>query len=255
MSRSLGTTMIIQTHRLVMLLSFIMLLLVLVSMSYFSSYKTQSSYGVANDGTIFDINYFYAPIKSKNDIGEWAAQVSSMALSLNFNKYTEQLALLRPFFSDHGWKKYSEALTTSGYLDRVKKQKLYITAINNKLPMIPKWGYLKDGEFYWSVQVPQLLSIQTASQVQKKNRMVYMLIKLRPPVIANNNGCGYEKVWEYMKENMSIAQMYNEGCRVEAFRAAGLTNDQLSKAGFSAKMLSVEGNGLSPMVVDSFISK
>ncbi|HJN37779.1 MAG TPA: DotI/IcmL family type IV secretion protein [Gammaproteobacteria bacterium] len=250
------TSVITLTHKSVMGLSLIILMLFIACFSYYGSFENQKSYGVALDGTVIDINYLRAPIKSTEDVMQWAAMVSSKALSLNFSQYEEQMSQLRPYFTENGWQKYSEALTTSGYLDQVKKKRLYVTAINNKSPMIPKWGYINNGsEFYWKAQVPLILSIQTASETKKKNRMVTLLIKLKDPVIPNDNGCGYRKVWTYMKENLSIADMYKKGCRVRAFRAAGLTDDQLSAAGFSAKMLNVDGNGLNPMVVDSFISK
>ena len=235
-----------------LLLSIAILILALLGYWFISQEKEVPKYGLALDGTTISLNYFNAPVKSKEDVYEWASTVSSSALSLNFNQYKSQLAKVKQFFTEDGWKKFQESLKDSGYLDEVKNNKLLITAINNKTPTIPRWGYL-NGEIYWSVQVPLKLSIQSASQTVKKDRMVTMLIKLRTPKIPNDGGCGYQEVLNYLSDNLTILQMYQKGCGIRAFRSAGITDEQLLKAGYTNQQLRTnEGNGLNPLVVDSF---
>ena len=68
-----------------------------------------------------------------------------------------------------------DALQQSSNLEAVKSKKLIVSAVATRAPIILQKGEL-NGSFSWRVQMPILVTYQSASEFTQQNNVVTMLI-------------------------------------------------------------------------------
>lgn len=115
------------------------------------------------------------PNQSDSAVLQWANQAAIAAFTYNFVNYRDELQASSGFFTPEGWDQFLGALQQSNNLDAVKAKKLIVSAVATRAPIILQKGVL-NGSFSWRVQMPILVTYQSASEFTQQNNVVTMLI-------------------------------------------------------------------------------
>nr|AAS92005.1 IcmL protein [Legionella pneumophila] len=115
------------------------------------------------------------PNQSDSAVLQWANQAAIAAFTYNFVNYRDELQASSGFFTAEGWDQFVGALEQSNNLDAVKAKKLVVSAVATRAPIILQKGVL-NGRYSWRVQMPILVTYQSASEFTQQNNVVTMLI-------------------------------------------------------------------------------
>jgi intracellular multiplication protein IcmL len=115
------------------------------------------------------------PNQSDSAVLQWANQAAIATYTYNFVNYRSELQASSGFFTADGWDQFLNALQQSNNLDAVKAKKLIVSAVATRAPIILQKGIL-NGSYAWRVQMPILVTYQSASEFSQQNNVVTMLI-------------------------------------------------------------------------------
>ncbi len=127
------------------------------------------------NGRITPLYPLNVPNQSDSAVLQWANQAAIAAFTYNFVNYREELQASSGFFTAEGWSQFLNALQDSNNLDAVKAKKLIVSAVATRAPIILQKGILNN-RFSWRVQMPILVTYQSASEFSQQNNVVTMLI-------------------------------------------------------------------------------
>ncbi|MGC1182510.1 type IVB secretion system apparatus protein IcmL/DotI [Legionella sp.] len=128
------------------------------------------------------------PNQSDSAVLQWANQAAIAAFTYNFVNYRDELQASSGFFTAEGWDQFLSALQQSNNLDAVKAKKLVVSAVATRAPIILQKGIL-NGSYSWRVQMPILVTYQSASEFTQQNNVVTMLIS-RVSTLNSPRGIG-----------------------------------------------------------------
>lgn len=115
------------------------------------------------------------PNQSDSAVLQWANQAAIAAFTYNFVNYRDELQASSGFFTADGWDQFLSALQQSNNLDAVKAKKLVVSAVATRAPIILQKGIL-NGNYSWRIQMPMLVTYQSASEFTQQNNVVTMLV-------------------------------------------------------------------------------
>lgn len=127
------------------------------------------------NGRITPLYPLNEPNQSDSAVLQWANQAAIAAFTYNFVNYRDELQASSGFFTADGWTQFLTALQQSNNLDAVKAKKLIVSAVATRAPIILQKGILNE-RFSWRVQMPILVTYQSASEFSQQNNVVTMLI-------------------------------------------------------------------------------
>ena len=161
---------------LVILISLISNLILGAMLIYKISHPPEPKYFATSiNGRITPLFSLDQPNQSDSAVLQWANQAAIASFSYNFVNYRDELQASSGFFTAEGWEQFLNALQQSNSLDEVKSKKLIVSAVATRAPIILQKGIL-NGSFSWRVQMPLLVSYQSASEFKQQNSVVTMLI-------------------------------------------------------------------------------
>lgn len=115
------------------------------------------------------------PNQSDSAVLQWANQAAVAAFTYNFVNYRTELQASSGFFTSQGWTQFLTALEDSNNLDAVKAKKLIVSAVATSAPIILQKGIL-NGRYSWRIQMPILVTYQSASEFSQQRNVVTMLV-------------------------------------------------------------------------------
>jgi len=115
------------------------------------------------------------PNQSDSAVLQWANLAAIAAFTYNFVNYRDELQASSGFFTADGWQQFLTALEQSNNLDAVKAKKLIVSAVATRAPIILQKGLL-NGRYSWRIQMPILVTYQSASEFSQQNNVVTMLV-------------------------------------------------------------------------------
>lgn len=127
------------------------------------------------NGRITPLVPLNAPNQSDSAVLQWANQAAIAAFSYNFVNYRSELQAASGFFTAQGWDQFLSALQDSNNLDAVKVKKLVVSAVATSAPIFLQKGVL-NGRYAWRIQMPLLVTYQSASEFSQQNLTVTMLV-------------------------------------------------------------------------------
>jgi intracellular multiplication protein IcmL len=107
---------------------------------------------------------------------QWSNSAAIAAYTYNFVNYRQELQAASEFFTPDGWTEFTNALKASNNLNAVIDKKLVVSAVATGAPVILDQGII-DGIYTWRVQMPMLVTYQSASQTARQNVLVTMVIQ------------------------------------------------------------------------------
>lgn len=127
------------------------------------------------DGRISPLIPLDQPNVSQSALLQWANTAAIAAYTYNFVNYRQALQEASAYFTPDGWAAFMEALESSNNLTAVQAKKLVVSAVATGAPVILQQGLLS-GIYSWRVQMPMLVTYQSASQFSRQSIIVTMLI-------------------------------------------------------------------------------
>lgn len=121
------------------------------------------------------------PNQSDSAVLQWANQAAIASFTYNFVNFRDELQASSGFFTAEGWTQFLNALQQSNNLDAVKAKKLIVSAVATRAPIILQKGLL-NGVYSWRIQMPILVTYQSASEFSQQNNVVTMLITRVSPL-------------------------------------------------------------------------
>ncbi|KTD28717.1 type IV secretion protein DotI [Legionella israelensis] len=161
---------------LALLVSIVVNFIMGVLLIYIITHPPQPKYFATSiNGRITPLYPLNEPNQSDSAVLQWANQAAIAAFSYNFVNYRDELQAASGFFTPNGWQQFLNALQQSNNLDAVKAKKLVVSAVATRAPIILEKGVL-NGRYSWRVQMPILVTYQSASEFTQQNNVVTMLI-------------------------------------------------------------------------------
>lgn len=159
-----------------LLLSVISNVLMALLLVYLMTHPPAPKYFATSiNGRITPLFALNEPNQSDSAVLQWANQAAVAAFTYNFVNYRTELQASSGFFTSEGWTQFLTALEDSNNLDAVRVKKLIVSAVATSAPIILQKGVL-NGRYSWRVQMPMLVTYQSASEFSQQRNVVTLLI-------------------------------------------------------------------------------
>lgn len=167
-----------------LLLSFIIVLILAGSLFYIVTNPPAPRYfATSNDGRIVPLIPFDRPNLTNATILEWANTAATATYSYNFVNYRQALQQAADYFTTEGRQMFFNAVKSSNNLQAVIAKKLIVSAVATGVPVVLEQGVML-GRYTWKVQIPMLITFQSASQFSQQSVTVTMLIVRVSPLVS-----------------------------------------------------------------------
>ena len=143
--------------------------------------RPEPRYFVADaDGRIVEVTPVSQPYADPNRLVQWAARAVTDSFSFDFVNYQNKLTDVRQYFTQQGYENFLKALTDSGLVDTVKKNRYVMTAVLRKPPVVLRENVV-EGRYVYVVKIPVLLSFYLGNNQFSASWDVEALIIRVPP--------------------------------------------------------------------------
>lgn len=132
------------------------------------------------------------PNQSDSAVLQWANQAAIASYTYNFVNFQNELKAASVYYTNTGWQQFMSALEQSNNLNVLRAKKLIVSAVATRAPIILEKGML-NGRYAWRVQMPMLVTYQSASEFSQQNIVVTMLIS-RISTIESPRGIGISQI-------------------------------------------------------------
>lgn len=143
-------------------------------------------YATTTTGEVIPLQSLSEPVVTHTYLLQWASLAARAAYNLDFVNYKSQLQAVNPYFTPDGFQKLQTAFNSSGLLDTLIQKKLIMTAIVSGDPVIIQ-DFVLYGRHNWVIQLPLLVSFESASEHRRVHVMVTMRVE-RVPVLDSEKG-------------------------------------------------------------------
>jgi intracellular multiplication protein IcmL len=145
------------------------------------------------DGKLIALTPLNEPNLQDNALLQWATEAAVNSYTFNFVNFRKALQDIRIYFTKNGYLNFLKALKDSNNLDAVQNKKLVVSAVPTGAPVILRKGLYKDGSvsgvYGWNVQMPMVLTYQSATEQFKQNIVLNLLIT-RMSTLESPKGVG-----------------------------------------------------------------
>lgn len=136
-------------------------------------------FATQSNGSLIEIQPLTEPMVDQDMLITWATRAAVAAYSFNFVDWQNDLQSVQQYFTETGFKNFTEALKQSGNLDTVVAKRLVVQATVVDVPRIVNQGLIK-GRYAWKIQIPMLIKYTSASEELRQPVLVTMLIARVP---------------------------------------------------------------------------
>ncbi len=120
----------------------------------------------------------------------WASKAAVAAYTFDFVNYNKQIAAARPYFTDAGWSDYQSSI--SGVIGTITQNQLFVNGVVSGPPVISNQGELPGRGYTWRIQIPFLVTYQSADKTSKASYTVVITI-VKIPTTTNPAGIGIDQ--------------------------------------------------------------
>ena len=139
------------------------------------------------DGKKMGLVSFDEPNLLPETILRFASKAATTAYTFDFVNYNEQISLARPYFTDTGWSDFKASI--SRLIQTIVANQLFVAGVVSGPPVISNQGPLPDIDYAWRVQIPFLVTYQSANTTTRRQFYVVITI-IRVPTSVNPQGIG-----------------------------------------------------------------
>ncbi len=174
-----------------LIVAIFLILLLLVLVLYQVQHRPLPQFNaVAPTGAEMALNPSDMPNLSSNTLVQWATKAAVAAYTFDFVNYNKQTALARPYFTTAGWSQYVSSI--GGLIQAIRQNQLLVNGVVTGAPVIANQGELPGQGEVWRIQMPFLVTYQSADGVSKKAFTVMVTI-VRVPTWKNPAAIGIDQ--------------------------------------------------------------
>lgn len=161
---------------------------------YTSTQQPEPRYFIAReDGGIIPLVADDVPYLNNGQVTNFAVEAITRSLTFSFANWRQDLAGASEYFQrPDGWNNFLEALESSGMLDFVRNKRLISSVVANAAS-IKSAGINAEGRYYWIVEVPLVMTYQSATEKSSSNLTAEIEIS-RLPTWQSSRGVGITRV-------------------------------------------------------------
>lgn len=160
----------------ILLLAFTIVFLLAGALVYIVTHPPAPKYFATDSaGRIVPLVPLDQPNLSTPALLQWANIAAVAAFTFDFVNYRQQLQAASEFFTPQGWDAYMQAIQRSNNLGAVVEKKLTVSAVATGAPVVLQQGIL-NGRYSWKIQIPLLVTYQSANQISQQNLVATLLI-------------------------------------------------------------------------------
>lgn len=145
---------------------------------------------VAADHKQMQLTAFDQPNLLPETLLRWASKAAVAAYTFDFVNYEKQAELARPYFTSDGWNDYQNSL--GGLIETIKQNQLFVNSVVAGPPVISNQGDLPGRGYSWRVQIPFLVTYQSAGVSTRRDFTVVLTI-VKVPTDVNPMGIGIDQ--------------------------------------------------------------
>ena len=180
-------------HVIIGLIGLIFFLIAMVSFVLYQLFHRPLPlfYSSQADGQKMQLVSYDAPNLLPDTILRFASKAATAAYTFDFVNYNKQIKIVQPYFTSKGWQDYLRSVSV-GLLDTVVKNQLFVNGIVVGTPVISNEGPLPGTTYAWRIQIPFLVTYQSANTISKQNYYVILTV-VRVPTATNPQGIGIDQ--------------------------------------------------------------
>ncbi len=174
------------------LMALIVILLIAVGLVLYqvANRPLPAFYAKQPDGKTMQILSFDEPNLLPDTIIRFASKAAVTAYTFDFLNYQTQIAAARPFFTSGGWSDFSSSI--SGVISSIVQKQLFVSSVVSGPPVISNQGPLPGKSYVWRVQIPFLVTYQSANIATTRKYFVVVTV-VRVPTSENAQGIGIDQ--------------------------------------------------------------
>lgn len=120
----------------------------------------------------------------------WGSKGAVASYTFDFVNYKAQMVEAALYFTAAGWADYQASL--SSLIDQIVQKQLFVNGVVSGDPVISNQGPLPGRGYVWRLQIPFLVTYQTAEAIKKQRFLVIMTI-VRIPTNIDPTGIGVDQ--------------------------------------------------------------
>lgn len=120
----------------------------------------------------------------------FASKAAVAAYTFDFVNYKAEIGLARAYFTSAGWNDYLNSV--ADVVRGIAQNKLFVTGVVNGTPIISNQGEI-DGVYSWRVQIPFLVTYQSAQSAAQRKFTVLITV-VRVPTVEDPLGIGIDQL-------------------------------------------------------------
>jgi len=145
---------------------------------------------VQTSGARMVLRPYSEPNLLPDTILQWASKAATTAYTFDFVNYNKEISAARPYFTADGWQVYLQSV--SKLINSVVANQLFVNGIVAGTPVISNQGPLPGKGYVWRVQIPFLVTYQSANARTNRDFVVVITI-VRVPTEVNPQGIGIDQ--------------------------------------------------------------
>lgn len=120
----------------------------------------------------------------------WTRKAATLAYTFDFVNYYAQGEVVRPYFTEAGWQDFRYSIQP--LINRIRQNQLFVNGIVAGPPVISNQGYFPGRGYVWRIQMPFLVTYQSADSSSRRNFVVLVTI-VRVPTWINPAAVGIDQ--------------------------------------------------------------
>lgn len=168
----------------------LLILLVCLVLYQTATKPLPSFYASIENGEQKTLTSFKEPNLLSDTVLRWSSMGATLSYNFDFQNYNAQLALARPYYTQAGWDDYLASV--QNLINTIVANQLFVTGVVSGTPVISNQGPLPGRGSVWRIQIPFLVTYQSAN-VPLQDRYYVVLTLVRVPTTNNPQGIGIDQ--------------------------------------------------------------
>jgi intracellular multiplication protein IcmL len=162
---------------LTVLLIMVLLNVTLLALLYYmiTNRPKPEYFATTSDGKVIRMYALSEPLVTSAELLQWTTVAATSVNTYNFVNWRKELQDASNYFTPTGWREFQDALKASNNLETVTSKKLSVSAVATGAPVVLDRGLI-GGVYKWKVQVPLLITYESASTNLSQPVVATMLV-------------------------------------------------------------------------------
>lgn len=168
----------------------LMIIMVWILLYQISSRPLPAFVAVQPNNELMQINSYDEPNLLPNTLITWASKAATAAYTFDFVEYNAQMEAVRPYFTPAGWQDYVGSVNQ--LIANVRANQLFVNGVVSGTPVISNQGAYPGRGYVWRIQIPFLVTYQSANTTSQQSYMVIVTL-VKVPTTENPQGIGIDQ--------------------------------------------------------------